>query len=111
MGVTKSWTRLSNFHFLPLAVCLARVTSQLSLYLHEDLYHLFGHVQAHSFVTPLHGDFCAHLIKVQEELDQQTALPPLPCWFAEVSPAPPTAWSWHICKWLCPPQNKVREHF
>ena len=77
MGVTKSWTRLSNFHFLPLAACLARVTSQLSLYLLEDLYHPFGHVQAHSFVTPLHGDFCAHLIKVQEEFPGQ--INKLPC--------------------------------
>ena len=43
--------------------------------------------------------------------DQQSALPPLPSRFAEVSPAPQTARSWHICIWLCPPQNKVREHF
>ena len=39
-----------------------------SLYLHEGLYHPFGHVQAHPFVTPLHRAFCARLIKVQEEL-------------------------------------------
>ena len=42
-----------------------------SLCLLEDLCRPFGHAQAHPSVTPLHRAFCAHLIRVQEELPGQ----------------------------------------